>query len=301
MAKNSELWDELSKSLFGSIDDAFLTNFRESGGANNRLAAWDPFDRSARYFKFLLFNISQNKPPEFFDYYKQLRSIDIGNPMSINMRGCKINIDYLFSIEEFLFLKSSININSLNHIVEIGAGFGRTCHAMVLFAPNLKKYTIVDLPEVLQLSRKYLQKVITKEKYNLINFIDKNNYDEWSGIKSDIVINIDSFQEMPREVIFSYIENIIKNSKYFYSKNPIGKYHPKNVGIDENDISKFHDVFSLGLCQDIIDIFNEDVLLRARQKYNEKYKPGPNWKVISQSPLEIFPYLHNALFMNMDR
>ena len=48
----SELWTNITSSLFSKIDDVFIGTFRAPGGANSRLAAWDPLDKSMRYYNF---------------------------------------------------------------------------------------------------------------------------------------------------------------------------------------------------------------------------------------------------------
>ena len=40
--KRSELQTKITESLFSKIGNQFIKNFRSTGGANSRLAAWDP-------------------------------------------------------------------------------------------------------------------------------------------------------------------------------------------------------------------------------------------------------------------
>ena len=73
MQESSDLWQSLSRTLFADIDDAFLATFRQPGGANNRLGSWDPFDRSMRYFKFMLYAAAERQPERFFSLYRARR------------------------------------------------------------------------------------------------------------------------------------------------------------------------------------------------------------------------------------
>ena len=69
---SSRLWAELSDTLFANIDDHFVANFRRPGGANSRLGSWDPFDKTMRYFKFMLYSAAERQRPEFFEHYRRL-------------------------------------------------------------------------------------------------------------------------------------------------------------------------------------------------------------------------------------
>jgi len=293
--KRSELWTSITSSLFSKVDEEFIQNFRGPGGANARLAAWDPYDKSMRYYKFLLFNIARKKNDDFFNAYKKLNKTEVGNPVTVKISKCNIDIDYLFSIEEFLFLREHLNLQEVRNIVEIGAGFGRTCHGLLSLIHNVEEYTIVDLPEILQLSSVYLKRVIP-DHFDKIRFIENVDENAIKRLSPDLVINIDSFQEMPPEVIDNYMDNLIVKSRMFYSKNPIGKYDPVNVGLMDLIPDELFDVYALGYCQDVYDIFDEDALREGRGKYCIAYRPGADWQLLADSPVEIFPYLHNALY-----
>lgn len=297
--KTSKLWDNLAKDKFSKIDGAFLSNFRELGNANNRLAAWDPFDKSMRYFNFLFFHQIQIKDSTFFSNYAKIGATSLGNPITLaGPSEDAINLDHFFSIEEFTFINANLSFDRIDHVLEIGAGFGRTAQALIKLVENIKEYTIIDIPEVLSLSLGYLKKVLTKEEFSKLNFVNALSLlkDRHDFRPIDLVINIDSFQEMPEETIRYYFERIINNSRFFYSKNAIGKYRPESVGLYDVTETQLLDVFSLGLSTDVIDIFNERELAKARQKHVEQYRPTKQFAVIAQEPLGIFPYYQNVLY-----
>jgi putative sugar O-methyltransferase len=293
----SNLWKSLCADLFANTDDAFLETFRRPQGANNRLAAWDPFDKTMRYFKFLLYTAAERQPERFFALYRALGTVDLGQPVAITLRSCEINIDYFLSVDEFLFLESAIDIQSIRSVIEIGAGFGRTCHAVLAFcaAGQVEKYTIVDLPQVLELSRRALARLIP-QYYHKVQFVDATSQSDWQGLSADLAINIDSFQEMPPATIDSYMKQLIANCRLFYVKNPIAKYDPKCIGLTVVDSRELQDVLSLGYCRDVIDIFNDVMLEKARSFYIDAYRPSSGWQLAAARPMEIFPYYHHALF-----
>ncbi len=291
----SDLWNSLSRNQFANVDDGFIETFRRPGGASNRLACWDPLDATMRYFKFLLYTAAARQPERFFALYRRLGRVDLGQPVSVTVRSCAINIDYFLAIEELLFLESALDLRRVRSIVEIGGGFGRTCHALLaLGGEEVEQYTIVDLPKVLELSRRALEKLIP-QFYSKVRFVDATNETEWRGLRADLVINIDSFQEMPVATIDSYMTSIVAGCRYFYVKNPIAKYDPKSIGLSIEDPGKLCDVFALGYCREVIDIFDDVALAGARVKYLEAYRPSHS-EVVGERPTEMFPYYHHALF-----
>ncbi|EMO24190.1 hypothetical protein LEP1GSC168_3352 [Leptospira santarosai str. HAI134] len=301
----SSLWKTLVESKFQKIDDHFLNSFRMPGNSNNRLAVWDPFDSTMRFFKFLLLNACSRKLDSFFIKYNKLGNVSLGNPVfiTINRQESKIvseiNLDHFFSVEEYEFLEANLPLKFCNDILEIGAGFGRTCQALIKLSDAIKSYTIVDLPEMLSLSSSYLKKVLSDDEFEKIKFISTENIHLVGN--RDLIINIDSFQEMPRQTIKFYMDNLISTAKYFYSKNPIGKYTPESIGIKLGDPNQIREVLTLGLSTQIIDIFNEEELRLARKQHIEAYKPSESFILVNESPMEIFSYYHNILYKNNDK
>jgi putative sugar O-methyltransferase len=293
----SNLWKSLCAEQFANTDDAFLETFRRPGGANNRLAAWDPLDKTSRYFKFLLYTAAERQPPRFFELYRALGNVELGQPVDVKLRSCAINIDYFLSIDEFLFLESAMDVQSVRSIVEIGAGFGRTCHTLLALCDGgkLKQYTIIDLPQILALSRRALAKLVP-EHFSKVRFIDATEESSWKELSADLAINIDSFQEMPPSTIDSYMRRVISNCGFFYVKNPIAKYDPQTIGLDGVDKEKLQDVLSLGYCREVIDIFDDAMLASTRPAYLEAYRPAGDWRLIADRPAEMFPYYHHAVY-----
>ena len=286
--------------MFSNIDDDFVNSFRTPGGANARLAAWDPYDESMRYYKFLLYNTARSKSSEFFEAYRKIENVNIGKPVSVNIGGCDINIDHLFAVEEALFIRSALG-GDIKSVVEIGAGFGRTCQTLLSIDPSIEVYTIIDLPEVLNLSKLYLKKTIPELIYK-VQFIDcKSGVPK--GMAADLAINIDSFQEMTPVTIDGYMKNVISACKAFYCKNPTVKYLPSTVGLHNINQEQLADVYALGYCRKIFDLFNENALNRAAQDYLIAYLPplemsdgGGQWRLVADEAMVMFPYLHHALY-----
>lgn len=298
MAKKvSDQWVSLTQNQFERVDDAFLRDFR-SPGTRNKFVAWDPFEASARYFKSLLFAIAARQSPRFFDAYSRLAHRDLGAPMTVRCMGCDVDADYLAAVDEWEFLDDTKYLQRVHSVVEIGAGFGRTCHTLLTLCPWIRSYTIIDLAPMLELSRGYLSRVMPDAP---VRFVSSEDEKAVEMLSADLAINIDSFQEMPPDVITGYMRSVVSRAGAFYCKNPIGKYLPTSIGLTNPDPSKLLDVFSLGYCREQIDIFDDAQLARLRPQYVVAYTPqldvvGKTFAPIADKPMELFPFYQHVLF-----
>lgn len=297
MGQSSKLWDKLTRDEFGTIDDAFLSTFRAPSSAN-KFVAWDPFERSTRYIQFLLFTVASRKSESFFDAYRRLARSDFGNPLAVRVAGCAVNADYLAAVEEWEFASARGGLAGARSVVEIGAGFGRTCHAVLSLTPSIESYTIVDLAPMLRLSSAYLAKVCP-DLFPKVRFVASDDFASQEAIPApDLAINIDSFQEMPPSVIDGYMQRIIARATRFYSKNAVGKYRPETVGLPALRPDQLLDVFELGYCRKVLDVFDDEQLRGATAECLDLYRPkvGGSWSLVGHEPMGLFPYFIHALY-----
>lgn len=99
------------------------------------------------------------------------------------------------------------DMNSIENIVEIGGGYGGQCRIILSYLPNIK-YTLVDLPEVLLLMKRYLNEFPISESVNLID-----GTSELAEKTYDLVISNYAVSEMNREVQEIYLQKIICHAK----------------------------------------------------------------------------------------
>jgi putative sugar O-methyltransferase len=294
--KASEVWNKINNNLLFNYNNINYDNFREANSINSKITTWNPYEPSLRYFKSLLYNIISTSTEEFFKIYNKIQNTELGNPISIKYKDNNFNLDYILSTNEILFLKD--NIIDVKKICEIGGGFGRTAHAMLYNFDNIEKYYIIDLPNCLALSRNYLHLVLPSNLYQKCIFISTEDLDINNFIQIDLFINIDSFAEMDREVIFNYLKLISTYGKFFYSKNTIGKYNPKDIGLLNINNEDIDNIFKTGLCVDLLDIFNSDDLYFNLEKYNQAYKPN-NYSIIIKSKLSSPFYYYGDVLYNV--
>jgi hypothetical protein len=94
-------------------------------------------------------------------------------------------------------------------IVEIGGGYGGLYRIIASQTP-FEKYSIVDLPETLELIKTYLnQFAVQKPECISSDSVEKD-------ISCDLVISNYAFSECQKEVQDKYFDRIIKNSKRGY-------------------------------------------------------------------------------------
>lgn len=102
-------------------------------------------------------------------------------------------------------------------IIEIGVGYGGQSKILMDYF-NVSEYNYVDLPEVLQLTEKYLKKY----NYNNLNFY---TYDNLPDKEYDIIISNYAFTECNRDIQTIYLDKIINKSKMGYiTGNYIGQF-----------------------------------------------------------------------------
>jgi putative sugar O-methyltransferase len=291
--KASKIWSKHSDGMFSDTDIIDLNNFRQPGTLNKYLSSWDPYeDNNYRYYKNIVFNLAISKPDIFFKLYNNIGNTDLGNPINVKVKGYKINLDYIFSVQEILFCFEVLN--KINSVLEIGAGFGRTCHSIIRNFSRIDSYTIVDIPACLKLTDRYLSSVLTKKEHSKIIFISNEQFNSLNNF--DLALNIDSFQEMEQNVINNYLSIIDNKCNYFFTNNTICKYEPKTIGMKNINISSVKPPLDLGLCTDVIDIFNDEALKKARKIYIDSYKPGSNWSLLKEKVSEPWQYYHSVLY-----
>ena len=296
--KSSELWKSILQNNKDKFHQDNLDNFRKIGNINKRLSSWDPMDNSTRYFKTLLMHFCSKLDKKFYDSNLQFGATldniseqNVGNPITVKYLGRDISLDYALCLEEILFLSDTLGAQT--KILEIGAGFGRTCHSFLSIFNNIEEYIICDLPEMLNLSSSYLNSVLPEALFEKITFLENDKIGEVGKI--NLVVNINSFQEMRREVIESYLSVIANTSDFLFCKNPTGKYDPKAINLEIKNIQEFEFAMELGLCNEVVDIFDTEDLELASRNYIKNYQPT-NFQVKKHEKSELWAQHHSVLY-----
>lgn len=268
------MWDlNLKSNLF---DNFKLENFREPQRCNDLLGVWSINENSSRYYKALMYEfafyienlLKKEKKNSLINILEEINNQNLGNPTTIEYLGISISLDYLLAIEEICFCDEVLKKSEI--VCEIGAGFGRTCHS-ILSIYKIKKYIIIDIPEILNLSKTFLKNALNKENFEKITFLDAKDF---KSIKiCDLVINIDSLQEIPNDKALDYLKWISEHAKYFFSKNAMGKYNPTDVDIEIKKTNEYKAALQMGIMQNKYKLYNSDERIMAVKEYLKVFCP----------------------------
>lgn len=181
------------------------------------------FKQDSRY-KIILEHVNKHESDLFIS---EMKNYDILNEKHLeefrenDLIGNSEIYEYKFfgkmSPSTIRYIKNTLDIfdfigsKKIKNIVEIGGGYGGLCKTINVLL-NYDSYTIIDLPEVNALSKKY-----TDQFFNLKGKVSQLSMDELNKIKDvDLVISNYAFSECSQVAQMTYYNNIIANSKYFY-------------------------------------------------------------------------------------
>jgi putative sugar O-methyltransferase len=289
----SVLWRQINKAQLANRNISDLTDFKSSS-VNFRLTMWNPRNNGMRYLKTLIYNLCALLTEEDLQNLSRIRNRKYGNPIAVCYNRQEICLDYLQAIYELGFLQKNMRLDG-SRILEIGAGYGRTAHAILSNHPTAS-YVILDLKNCLDLARKYLGKVLNKSDFSRISFVSFEDINSLNDDNFDLCINIDSFAEMEAQTVHFYLGYIDTHCRYLYVKNPVGKYLDKSLDNWARGSKTVRSALSMGLLRDVIDIHDNLAVKKHAGKFLQVYKPGTAWKLISDSWALPWSYYWQAVY-----
>lgn len=154
------------------------------------------------------------------DWDNFLKNDTLGNPrtFSYNIDGRMLSaspttLRYAKVLSDILALYDTEKIRS---IAEIGIGYGGQCRLLTSHLKTLEHYHLIDLPEVLELAKKYLSQLSASP----LEFVDGTKLD--TDIAADLVISNYAFSELIPEVQEIYLNHVILHAKAGYiTYNPL--------------------------------------------------------------------------------
>lgn len=230
--EKSELWDGLltNRKNFPNSNDfqSFFANDYASGlGIPAKQTAKAELER----FKIIDGPTKLYGVPE--DFFHKLSEPEFGKPYLFDhSSGKKFSANYIRNSANGYDIYNKLKNKKDLVILEIGGGMGLLSNILHQIL-DIKQYVLIDLPENLYLSSVYLQSTLNREA----SYVDDNTnrYDtpivstipkfiDNIGLKYDLVVNVNSFGEMPLQIVREYlnfIKNNLKDDGYFYSQNRI--------------------------------------------------------------------------------
>jgi len=287
------MWTTIHETLFTEDCLRDLSNFK-SGPHNFRIALWDPDSRGLLYLKTLLNQLCASLSATNWLALDNIQNRAFGNPIAVKHQGREICMDYAQAVLEMVFMERHIELDG-EDILEIGAGYGRTCHAILSNIP-VRSYTIVDLDQCLNLTRSYLGRVLDEASFAKIRFVHASEFDQLNSTQFKLCLNIDSFAEMDAPVVRYYLRYIERQCQYLYVKNPVGKYLSGTDIDSQTSTVAVEMALKTGLLRDIIDRFDSQAVADQSVKFLDVYRPGAGWQCIDSSLAPPWSWYWQALF-----
>lgn len=292
----SPIWDKLHAGPLADPEGIDLDTFRSSGPLF-AISVWDPSRYGLRYLKMLLHALLVHAEPGDTALYKRITNRDLGQPITVRVRGTNVCLDYFQAVDEAKTIAAAATPRAGARMVEIGPGYGRTCHAMLSLHPQIETYWLIDLEPCLALSRRYLLRVLDPSTFAKVRFVTAKAFGEIEGDERfDLALNIDSFGDLPPDVARTYLELIDRHCDAFYCKNPVGKYLDPSLGGEAANSERVRQALESGLARDIIDIFDADAVASAVPRFLAAYRPSTAWEVALHRPAPPWSYYHQVVY-----
>ncbi|MBF6063294.1 putative sugar O-methyltransferase [Nocardia terpenica] len=291
---SSALWERYSRTHITDESVTDLTGFK-STETNFKLALWDPRPNGIRYLKALIFDLADRLSPSAMAALRRIPNRDVGDPITVRVSGEAVCLDYLQAVLELEFIGDHLDLGGAT-VLEIGAGYGRTCHA-ILSNHEVAQYHIVDLDNSLRLATAYLRAVLTDEQFAKLRFSAVDDLEATlSGNRYDLCINVDSFAEMDSEIVLNYLDLIDRTCRHFYVKNPVGKYLDKSLDSHSQGDELVSMALRTGLLREVIDIHDSQAVADQAQKFIAAYRPSLRWTGLADARAIPWSYYWQALY-----
>ncbi len=140
-------------------------------------------------------------------------------PLHVQYEGKKFNGVIMKNAEVLMNIERHVPRGNFQRVCEIGGGYGAMAE-MVIKRFHPEYYYIIDLPETLRISRLYLTSVFPERIDKSIIFVSAGEYENIQ-VPFSLFINVNSFAEMPLEVVrryFAFMERSV--GAYLGATNP---------------------------------------------------------------------------------
>lgn len=295
----SRLWQHNNATR---VTDQAVTNLEgfKSNAVNYKLALWDPGTNGVRYLKTLLYDLAGRMSEKNWEQLCRIENRDIGDPLTVRRGGQPVCMDYLQAVHELDFIEQHVSLDDA-HVLEIGAGYGRTCHA-VMSNHHVSRYLIVDLENSLTLAHNYLERVMDADRFSRIEFIPAQDVEyALNDSRFDLCVNVDSFAEMDPETVHAYLGLVDACCDHFYVNNPVGKYLDKSLDGHSQGEEVVRYALSTGPLREVIDIYDDLAVESRSETYVAVYRPGGRWRCVTDEPAIPWGYYRQAFYTRTER
>jgi putative sugar O-methyltransferase len=197
-----------------SVNDGMVYDgFRSSPDFTNVIVSGDEWqgiayvDKIIKEYRYVLKNIEKLRKNDSIGHPKMYNFENIGMFSPLTLRH----------INSYCEIKKEFGGFENKNIIEIGSSYGGLCNIINILSNNeYKTYTLVDIPEVLEFSKKFLKDLnidMTKLYFMTMsdveyNFENNKNY--------DLLISEFTISEMNSEMVSFYFNNVTQYCKNAY-------------------------------------------------------------------------------------
>ena len=126
---------------------------------------------------------------------------DLGSPLPVSWQGRLISQDLANTSLETAVIRRALGDKPVTRVLEVGAGYGRTAHALLNVYPACS-YTIIDIEPALSISKWYLSQLFPASR---LTFILANGASPIETGSYDLALSISSLQEMTPPQVAGYL------------------------------------------------------------------------------------------------
>lgn len=126
---------------------------------------------------------------------------ELGSPLPIRLRGRRISQDLANTSLEVRAIRAALSGQPPKRVIEVGAGYGRTAHALLSVFPECT-YTIVDIEPAISISAWYLRSLFDAGR---TRFIQAGECSASSVGPADLAVSVSSLQEMTPVQVENYL------------------------------------------------------------------------------------------------
>ncbi len=171
---------------------------------------------------------SHQRPHDLMERYRMPYSLLGGCRKKVRWKNEEVSLHYLSLLDQHDYVASLIDFRRVRSILEIGGGFGVNVHLLLENYPNIRKVAYLDIPPNLYVGTQYLKAFYGDDVRDFREFKDERTVKfaadnrleilciapwqiEQLGDAVDLLMNANSFVEMPRESVQNYADHAVRD------------------------------------------------------------------------------------------
>ena len=189
-------------------DDEIFAKFKSIQGYKNILEHVTP--RQGHEYLEIAMAMSEDALIENIDAFKENDEIGTPDRFSYDRIG-KISPTTIRYIKNVFEMATLLQDTAVSRVVEVGGGYGGLCKTLSVVC-DFDEYILVDLPEAVEVQRKYLS--CFPELFAKCKFISCDDLEEIKDV--DLFISNYALSECDYDTQVNYYDKLVSNSKFAY-------------------------------------------------------------------------------------